>query len=124
MWACYALVQNFGWAIIIFTLIVKAAMFPLNLKQQKNMAISALFTPKVREIQTKYRNNQEKMQEELTKLQKEGYNPTGGCGTMLITFLILFFCIKFEFGKKFNESLIVAIFNIEEKRFFYTVTSF
>ncbi len=90
MWACYALVQNFGWAIILFTVIIKAAMFPLNLKQQKSMAISQLYTPRVQEIQRKYKNNPEKQQEELTKLQKEGYNPTGGCGTMLLTFLILF----------------------------------
>lgn len=90
MWLCYLLVNNFGWAIIIFTLIIKAAMFPLALKQQKNMAKSQLFMPKVKEIQTKYRNNKEKMQEEMTKLQKEGYNPMGGCGTMLVTFLILF----------------------------------
>ena len=90
MWACYLLVNNFGWAIIIFTLIVKIATFPLFLKQQKNMAKSQLFTPKVREIQMKYRNNREKQQEEMAKLQKEGYNPMGGCGTMLLTFLILF----------------------------------
>ena len=90
MWACYLLVNNFGWAIVIFTVIVKAASFPLFLKQQKNMAKSQLFTPKVREIQTKYRNNREKQQEEMAKLQKEGYNPMGGCGTMLLTFLILF----------------------------------
>lgn len=90
MWVCYLLVNNFGWAIIIFTVIIKLATFPLTLKQQKNMAKSQLFTPKVREIQQKYRNNQEKLQEEMSKLQKEGYNPMGGCGTMLITFLILF----------------------------------
>ncbi len=90
MWVCYALVQNFGWAIILFTLIIKAVLFPLNLKQQKNQALSQMFMPRVKEIQTKYKNNPEKQQEELTKLQKEGYNPTGGCGTMLITFLILF----------------------------------
>ena len=90
MWACYLLVNNFGLAIIIFTVIVKAATFPLFLKQQKNMAKSQLFTPKVREIQQKYRNNQQKQQEEMAKLQKEGYNPMGGCGTMLLTFLILF----------------------------------
>ena len=90
MWVCYLLVNNFGLAIIIFTVIVKAATFPLFLKQQKNMAKSQLFTPKVREIQQKYRNNREKQQEEMTKLQQEGYNPMGGCGTMLLTFLILF----------------------------------
>lgn len=90
MWVCYLLVNNFGWAIILFTLLVKAAMFPLNLKQQKNMAKSQLFAPRVKEIQQKYRNNREKQQEEMTKLQQEGYNPMGGCGSMLLTFLILF----------------------------------
>ncbi len=90
MWAIYALVQNVGWSIIIFTLIIKSIQFPLHLKQQKNMAISQLYTPRVQEIQRKYKNNPEKQQEELTKLQKEGYNPTGGCGSMVITMLILF----------------------------------
>lgn len=90
MWLCYLLVNNFGWAIVLFSVIVKAAMFPLSLKQQKNMAKAQLFTPRVREIQQKYRNNQQKMQEEMAKLQKEGYNPMGGCGSMLLTFVILF----------------------------------
>lgn len=90
MWLCYALVQNVGWAIIIFTVLIKAALFPLNLKQQKNMAVSQLFTPRVQEIQRKYKNNPEKQQEALTQLQKEGYNPTGGCGTIMISMLVLF----------------------------------
>lgn len=90
MWACYALVQNVGWAIIIFTLIMRAAMFPINLKQQKNTAVSQLYMPRVREIQTKYKNNQQKQQEEMMKLQKEGYNPAGGCLPMVLTFVILF----------------------------------
>ncbi len=90
MWLCYMLVQNVGWAIILFTVLIKAALFPLNLKQQKSMAISQLYTPRVQEIQRKYKNNPEKQQEELTKLQKEGYNPTGGCGTMLLSMLVLF----------------------------------
>ncbi len=90
MWLIYLVVNNFAVAILIFTIIIKFATFPLNLKQQKNTAISQLFTPKVREIQQKYRNNPQKQQEEMVKLQKQGYNPTGGCGTMLLTFLILF----------------------------------
>ena len=90
MWVCYLLVQNVGWAIIMFTLIMRAAMFPLNLKQQKNTAISQLYMPKIREIQTKYKNDRTKQGEEMAKLQKEGYNPTGGCLPMLLTFVILF----------------------------------
>lgn len=90
MWVCYALVQNVGWAIILFTIIMRVAMFPMSLKQQKTTAISQLYMPRVREIQTKYKNNREKQQEELMKLQKEGYNPAGGCLPMILTMVILF----------------------------------
>ena len=82
--------SNVGVAILIFTFIVKAALLPLSIKQQKNSAKSAIFQPKVAEIQQKYRNNQQKMQEELAKLQAQGYKPMQGCGTMLLSFLILF----------------------------------
>ena len=83
-------ITNVGVAIIIFTFIVKVAMLPLSIKQQKNSAKSAIFAPKVREIQEKYRNNQEKQQEEMQKLQAQGYNPMSGCGSMILTFLLLF----------------------------------
>ena len=66
-------ITNIGIAIILFTLIIKIIMLPLSIKQQKNTAKSAIFAPKVREIQQKYRNN-----------------PMGGCGSMILTFLILF----------------------------------
>ncbi|MDR0822143.1 MAG: membrane protein insertase YidC [Oscillospiraceae bacterium] len=90
MWVLYLLVKNFGVAVILFTLVVKLASFPLNIKQQKNMAISQLYAPRVQEIQRKYRNNNQKMQEEMSKLQKEGYNPMGGCGPMIVIMVILF----------------------------------
>ncbi|MBE6901078.1 MAG: hypothetical protein E7478_01235 [Ruminococcaceae bacterium] len=83
-------ITNIGVAIILFTFIVKLAMLPLSIKQQKATAKSAIFAPKVKEIQTKYRNNQEKQQQELQKLQQQGYNPMSGCGTMILTFLLLF----------------------------------
>ncbi|MCL2019640.1 MAG: membrane protein insertase YidC [Oscillospiraceae bacterium] len=90
MWLIYRLVNDFGWAVVLFTLLVKVVSFPLQLKQQKNQAFSQLFTPRVQEIQRKHRGNQQKMQEEMAKLQKEGYNPMGGCGPMLLTVIILF----------------------------------
>lgn len=82
--------SNVGIAILIFTFVVKLALLPLSIKQQKNSAKSAIFQPKVAEIQKKYRNNQQKMQEELAKLQAQGYKPMSGCGSMLLSFLILF----------------------------------
>ncbi len=95
LWAIYELIckntgASIGIAILVFTFIVKLAMLPLSIKQQKNSAKSAIFAPKVREIQQKYKNNQEKQQQELAKLQAQGYKPMGGCGTMLLTFLLLF----------------------------------
>lgn len=82
--------SNVGVAIIIFTLIVKLVLLPLSIKQQKSSAKSAVFQPKVMEIQQKYRNNQQKQQEELMKLQQQGYKPYSGCLPMLLSFLILF----------------------------------
>ncbi|MBQ8411477.1 MAG: membrane protein insertase YidC, partial [Ruminiclostridium sp.] len=111
---------NVGWAIIIFSLLIKSLLFPLNLKQQKNTAISQLFTPRVQEIQRKYKNNPEKQQEELTKLQKEGYNPTGGCGTMVISMLILFGIVGVVYKpmthmERFDKAEIAAIVETAEK---------
>ena len=95
LWGIYEVIckntgASIGVAILVFTFIVKLAMLPLSIKQQKNTAKSAIFAPKVREIQQKYKNNQEKQQVELAKLQQQGYKPMGGCGTMVITFLLLF----------------------------------
>ena len=82
--------SNVGVAIIIFTFIVKLAALPVYIKQQKNQAKSAIFMPKVQEIQRKYANNRDKQQEELMKLQQQGYKPMGGCLSLLLTFLVLF----------------------------------
>ena len=82
--------SNVGIAILIFTFVVKVAMLPIYIKQQKNQAKSAVFMPKVQEIQKKYANNREKQQEELMKLQQQGYKPMGGCGSILLSFIILF----------------------------------
>ncbi|MCL2754939.1 MAG: YidC/Oxa1 family membrane protein insertase, partial [Oscillospiraceae bacterium] len=87
---CYGLVGNVGGAIIIFTLIVRVLMFPLTVKQQKNQSKTQLFAPRIKDIQQKYRGNTAKMQEEMSKLTKEGYNPAAGCLPMLLTMVILF----------------------------------
>lgn len=84
------------------------------------MAISQLYTPRVQEIQRKYKNNPEKQQEELTKLQKEGYNPTGGCGTMLLSMLVLFGIIGVVYKpmthmERFSSAEITAIVETAEQ---------
>lgn len=91
MWLCYSVVHNYGLAIILFTIITKALLFPLSIKQQKNTVKMASFQPKLQAIQKRYANNKEKLSEEMNKLyQKEGYNPMSGCLPLFIQFPILF----------------------------------
>lgn len=78
-------------ALFLFAFITKLLMLPLSIKQQRSQAQSAVFQPMVAEIQKKYKNNREKAEQELQKLQTEyGYSPTAGCGTMFIQFPIIF----------------------------------
>lgn len=91
MWAIYQIVPIYGIALILFTILTKAALVPLMVKQQKSMAKQQAFQPRTKEIQDKYKNNKEKMNEEMMKLyQEEGFNPMSGCLPMLIQFPILF----------------------------------
>ena len=87
----YMLIPDFGWCIIIFTIVVRLCMFPLQVKQQKNMAISGDVMKKQKAIQDKYKNNKEKLNMELQRLyDQEHYNPMSSCLPMLITMVVLF----------------------------------
>ncbi len=81
----YSVVKNYGVSIIIFTLLTKAILFPLNLNQQKSAAGMQKVKPLLDEAQKKYANNKEKLSEETMKIYKEnGINPAGGCLPLLI----------------------------------------
>ena len=87
----YKLIPNYGWDIILFTLLINIVKIPLQLSQQKSMAKMSAFQPMLQEIQTKYKNKPEKQQEEMLKLQQDyGYKPTAGCVPMLLNFLVIF----------------------------------
>ena len=90
----YKLLPNYGWDIILFTLLITVIKIPLQLNQQKSMARMSAFQPMVAEIQKKYRDKPEKQQEELMKLQEQGYKPTAGCMPMLVNFLVMFGVIE------------------------------
>ncbi len=89
------LIGNYGWTLIIFTILVKLLMTPLTIKQQKSTAKMSAFQPKLKELENKYKNNKEKYQQEMMKLyEKEGISPMGGCLPMVITMIILFGIIE------------------------------
>ncbi len=87
LWFFYYIVGNYGVAIILFTILLKLILFPLAVKQQKSMSVTARISEKQKELSQKYKNDKAKYQEELQKLYaKEGARPGGGC---LVTLLPL-----------------------------------
>ena len=74
----YAIVGNYGWTIIIFTILLKLVTMPFTVKSQKSMARMQQVQPLISEIQRKYANNREKQQQELMKVyDKYEISPTG-----------------------------------------------
>lgn len=91
LWGAFYILKDFGLSIIVFTVIVKLILFPFSVKQQKSMAGTARLSKKQKELQEKYANNRQKLQEETSKLyEKEGVKPMGGCLTTIIPFLVIF----------------------------------
>lgn len=86
----YNLVQNYGIAIILFTVVIKLILTPLNVKSQKSMRKQQKIQPYLAELQKKYANDQEKLNRETMKLYKENnISMAGGCLPMLIQMPIL-----------------------------------
>lgn len=88
--AIYGFVNNYGIAIIIFTIILKLIMLPISIKQQKTMKKSAKLQIKVKEIQEKYSNDQVRQSQEMMDLyKKENMSPFSGCLSSIIQFIII-----------------------------------
>ena len=91
----YKFIPNYGWTIILFTLIMKILMFPLQVKQQKSTARMSAFQPMIKEIQEKYKDDRVRMNEEMVKFQQEsGFSMTAGCLPMILNMFIIFGMIE------------------------------
>lgn len=84
-------IPSYALAIILLTIVIKAALYPLTQKQMKSMLGMQQIQPKIKEIQEKWKNKDpKKMQEEIMKLYKEhNINPAAGCLPLLIQMPIL-----------------------------------
>ena len=92
--ALYELTSSYGWALVLFTVVIKLIMLPFQMKSKKSMMRMSRFQPMIKEIQTRYKNNQVKMNEELQRLYaEEGVNPMSGCLWSFLPFPILIACI-------------------------------
>ena len=87
----FDLVQNYGLALFLFTVLSRLVMIPLTIKQTKSSAKMAVIQPQIQEINKKYAGNRQKINEESMALyQKVGYSPAAGCLPMLAQMIILF----------------------------------
>ena len=86
----YNFVNNYGLAMILFTLVIKIAMLPLSIKQQKMLKKSSKLQEKMKVLQFKYKNDPEKLNQEMMNLYKEEkMNPFSGCLSTIIQFILL-----------------------------------
>lgn len=87
----YQFVNNYGLAIILFSILMKLLILPLNIKQQKSMEEMRKIQPELAKLNKKYQNDKEKLQKETMKLyEQHNVNPAAGCLPVLIQFPIIF----------------------------------
>ena len=87
----HAIINNYALTIIVFTIVIKLAVMPLNLKSRKSTQRMTAVQPKMKALQDKYKDDQEKLNQKLQELyRKEGVSPMGGCLPMIISMFILF----------------------------------
>lgn len=110
--------RNYGLSIILLTVVVKTILLPLTIKQYRSTAGMSKIQPLMQELQKKYKNDPEKLNQEMVKLYKEyNVNPASGCLPLFIQMPILFSLyyvisqpLKYMFGMSSN--VIAQLFNM------------
>ena len=94
----FEFVQSYGVAIVLLTVLVRLLLLPLSIKQSRSAREMQRLQPELKKIQTKYKGNRQKMNEEVMALYKEhGANPLGGCLPLVAqmpVFIALFYVIR------------------------------
>ncbi len=87
----YNIVGNYGWAIILFSVLVKVLMLPISMKQQKTLKKNEKIQSELKQLQFKYKNEPEKLNQEMMALYKrEGMSPFSGCLSSIVQIILLF----------------------------------
>ena len=114
----YELVKNYGVAIIILSILFKLLLLPLTIKQQKTLKKSQKIQVQLKEIQDKYKNNPEKLNQEMMDLYKrENMSPFSGCLSSIIQIVLLlamFYLVRqpLTYMKKVNAEEIKNLLEI------------
>ena len=89
--AMYAFINNYALTIILFTLVIKLLIMPLNLKSRRSTMRMSSVQPKMQALQEKYKDDQEKLNQKMQQLyREEGISPMGGCLPMVLSMFVLF----------------------------------
>ncbi|MEG0511993.1 MAG: membrane protein insertase YidC, partial [Clostridia bacterium] len=86
-----SVIGNYGWSMVVFTILIKALLIPMDYKSRKSMRRMSALAPQTAKLQKKYANDKEKLNQKTAELyRKEKINPMSGCVPMLISMPILF----------------------------------
>ena len=112
--AIYGWVGNYGWSIVLFTLLIRLVLLPLDIKSKKSMRAMNKIQPKVAALQKKYANDKDKLNMKLNELyRKEKVSPMTSCLPMLISLPILFLMFA-AMRNLASDRTIEMILNIKE----------
>ena len=91
MKAMHSFINNYALTIILFTILIKLVVMPLNLKSRRSTMRMSSVQPKMQALQEKYKNDQEKLNQKMQELyREEGVSPMGGCLPMILSMFVLF----------------------------------
>lgn len=86
-----SVIGNYGWSIVVFTLLLRIVLFPFDYKSRVSMRKTTKLQPQLNALQKKYANDREKLNRKISELyKKEKINPLSSCLPMLLTLPILF----------------------------------
>jgi len=114
----YNIIGNYGWAIIVFSIVIKLIMLPLSIKQQKTLKKNNKLQAKMKEIQFKYKNDPERLNQATMQLYKdENVSPFSGCFSAIIQLVLLisiFYLVQspLTYMKKIDKEVINKYYSI------------
>lgn len=109
-----SIVGNYGWSVVIFTLLVRLVVLPLDISSKKAMKKQQALQPKLDALNKKYAKDREKLAQKQQELyKKEGINPLASCLPMLISMPILF-CMFTAMRVTANEHMVQMILNMKD----------
>ena len=108
----YGFIGSYGLSVVLFTLLIKCCLLPLDYKSRKGMRKMSTLAPKQAELQKKYGHDQEKLNRKMQELyKKEGASPLAGCWPMLLSMPILF-AMYAALRYMANEQLVKQTFDL------------